>query len=291
MSRVSSVASSRRSSIVSGESLLSARSTASTSTTDSWLPSKTPRVRKGSLGAVASRNLREFSQARRLVPQEFHNEPDIIPSMEELQLDLQGGNGPWKKKRAGTLIKERLNLQMADELERKLAEQEKLRKIAEKQEWLRRAKEQEQLELQKDKERIQARERQVKAACSWQSLMRRVVEEEERLMSRLREPTVCEICSGSGRCQCCKGQGTLSTMYLSPAVNVGSVSARFHGRSAYGCNECGGFRDGSDCMGKDVQHRGSGNCATCGGHGKIWPTLADVLERRKQELSKRSADD
>eukprot|EP00440_Ansanella_granifera_P040537 gb/GFBE01043965.1/.p1 GENE.gb/GFBE01043965.1/~~gb/GFBE01043965.1/.p1 ORF type:complete len:292 (+),score=72.09 gb/GFBE01043965.1/:1-876(+) len=278
----SSRLSSRRSS-VSGDSLASARSTASTaSTATSTALKATPRGLKGSLGAVASRNLRGFSEARCLIQKEIPQTPETIPSFEELERDLNGWNGTWKKKKAAELMKERMRLQMAEDIEKRLAEEERRRKIEERQEWLRRAKEQEQQEILKEMERCRAKQRAAKAACSWQLFSRRALQEEERLQQRLRHPTACGACSGSGRCQRCNGQGSLVATYLAPSVKGSVAHPRFHGRSSYGCSSCGGFRDGSEELGESATFEGTGRCTACKGHGQIWPTLAEVLEREKR---------
>jgi len=270
-----------------GESILSEVSFASTSASLKIRPR--PRVAKGSFTTIASRDLREFSRARRLIPPEIvDTEPK--PSLEDLERDLGGSNGRWKQKKAVTLIAEQRRMKLAADMAKKLAEEQKRQMQQEQRDWLRRAKEEEDKALLAEAKRHEAKERALKVAFSWQNFAKAVMQEEEHLMRRLREPVQCITCDGSGACACCGGTGSLPVSYLSASVTTERV---FHGQNWYGCDACGGMRDGVEEEGKPPIHTGTGRCADCAGHGKIWPHLGEVLakreEVRRQEEHRRSA--
>lgn len=238
---------------------------------------------KSCFGLAASRNLREFSIARHLVHPDKPIESDTIPGFEELEQDLKGWNGSWKKKRAGELMQDRLRIQMSEEMDRKLAAEERRRQFEERQEWYRRAKEDADKQSQHETNRYEAKQKSMRLACCWQSLARRTVQQEERQIEELRAPVTCEPCEGSGTCKNCTGAGVIHATYLSSSTDCRSPHPRFHGRSAYGCSCCGGLRDGGEALGQYAEHAGSGKCASCGGHGQIWPKLAEVVAKLKQE--------
>lgn len=264
-----------------GESISSAAPFPKTSSVQSRPTSRGPS--KNCFGLAASRNLREFSVARHLAQPDKPDEGEVIPSFEELEQDLKGWNGRWKKKRAVELMQERLRIQMVEDMERKLAEEERRRQLQERQEWYRRAKEDSDKQVQLAAQRAEAKERSLKMACSWQSFARRTVQQEERLREQLRAPITCDSCEGSGECKNCCATGIIHATYLSSTTNADEKQQRFHGRSAYGCSFCGGLRDGKEALGKFAEHAGTGKCAKCGGRGKIWPPLAEVVAKLKQE--------
>eukprot|EP00441_Pelagodinium_beii_P035758 CAMPEP_0197651764 /NCGR_PEP_ID=MMETSP1338-20131121/34038_1 /TAXON_ID=43686 ORGANISM="Pelagodinium beii, Strain RCC1491" /NCGR_SAMPLE_ID=MMETSP1338 /ASSEMBLY_ACC=CAM_ASM_000754 /LENGTH=294 /DNA_ID=CAMNT_0043226495 /DNA_START=52 /DNA_END=937 /DNA_ORIENTATION=+ len=200
------------------ESTLSELSFASTSA--SLKSQRGSRFAKAGFSAVASRELREFSRSRRLLQPEAE-QTEAMPSLEELEQDLTGWNGKWKQKKAVALIAERRRMQLAEEMEQKLVEQEKRQRLQEQREWMRRAKEEEEKALLAEAKRHEAKERSLRAACSWRNFCRRVLEEEDCLMSHLREPVPCVPCRGSGLCVSCGGTGSLSVTYLAASVAGG----------------------------------------------------------------------
>eukprot|EP00930_Biecheleria_cincta_P024292 TRINITY_DN17395_c0_g1_i1.p1 TRINITY_DN17395_c0_g1~~TRINITY_DN17395_c0_g1_i1.p1 ORF type:complete len:329 (+),score=64.54 TRINITY_DN17395_c0_g1_i1:32-988(+) len=276
----SSCASSRRYSEF-GESITSLPPIPKTSPVQSRPTSRGPS--KSCFGLAASRHLREFSIARHLVHPDKPVEIETIPSFEELEQDLKGWNGSWKKKKAGDLMQERIRIQMAEEMDRKLAAEERRRQFEERQEWYRRAKEDADKQLQLEAQRNEAKQKSIRLAFCWQSFGRRTVQQEERQIEELRAPVTCESCEGSGGCKNCAGAGVIHTTYLSSNTDSRSPHRRFHGQSAYGCSFCGGVRDGKEALGKYAEHAGSGKCASCGGHGKIWPKLAEIVAKLRQE--------
>ncbi|CAE7202823.1 TANC1 [Symbiodinium natans] len=235
-------------------------------------------------GLVESRNLRRFSKQRGLVQQDADAKDEEVPSLEELERDLQGWNGQWKKKKASVLILERLRLDREAEIRRREELEERRRRQEEKREHVRRTMEQEQRELQEEIKRHEARVKSLDAAKAWQNFAHRIVCLQDQLMEELKQPWTCSTCSGSGLCYRCKGEGILSVTYLSSSVHTRNEDA-FRGRCAYGCHACGGTRDGRDVYGHETGELGSGLCLKCAGQGQIWPSLRDVLdqmEERKQ---------
>merc|ERR1712182_177825 len=88
---------------------------------------------------------------------------------------------------------------------------------------------------------------------------------EERMeRERLRfVPRPCELCSGTGSCRVCHGEGTLQTYYLAPTVN--GQSTYEHGCRPRGCEACGGFpADWGN-------FHGTGKCEGCKGAKKVKP--------------------
>lgn len=190
-----------------------------------------------------------------------------------LTIDLLGGNGHWRQRKAREEWERQLRLREEKEKERRLKE-ERLR--------IRRAEEAERQKKREEAERRrrmeeQERERRLKEE---KERIRRQKEEEERLRKleeerqwRLRQPRMCEVCSGSGKCTNCYGEGFFQVTYLTS--NVGKETNAAYGRRPRGCEACSGCGDDAawgefDC--------GSGKCANCNGTGDIkappggWPS-------------------
>ncbi|CAE7216613.1 unnamed protein product [Symbiodinium necroappetens] len=254
--------------------------------TPSTATSLTPQ--SGGYALAETRNLRRLSKQRGLVQRDTEPQGEEIPSLEELERDLQGWNGQWKKKKAAVLILERLRLDQEAEDRRREELEERRRRQEEKREQMRRIMEQEQRELQEEIKRHEARVKSLNAAKTWQSFAHRIVSLQEKLIEELKQPWTCPTCSGSGLCNRCKGEGTLSVTYLSSNVQARNADA-FRGRCVYGCHACGGIRDGRDVYGHETAELGSGLCLKCAGQGQIWPSLREVLaqmeERKKADMS------
>lgn len=254
--------------------------------TPSKATSLTPQ--SGGYAVAETRNLRRLSKQRGLVQRDTEPQGEEIPSLEELERDLQGWNGQWKKKKAAVLILERLRLDQEAEDRKREELEERRRRQEEKREQMRRIMEQEQRELQEEIKRHEARVKSLNAAKTWQSFAHRIVSLQEKLIEELKQPWTCPTCSGSGLCNRCKGEGTLSVTYLSSNVQARNADA-FRGRCIYGCHACGGIRDGRDVYGHETAELGSGLCLKCAGQGQIWPSLREVLaqmeERKKADMS------
>lgn len=92
---------------------------------------------------------------------------------------------------------------------------------------------------------------------------KREAAEQERLR---RMPKTCELCSGSGKCQECNGEGFTLTTFLATSISTSDLE---FGRKPLGCHECGGYHHG--VFGETKM--GVGYCLNCDGHGKIWPKI------------------
>lgn len=225
---------------------------------------------------AAAFSLRQYSMERkRIAPEKTSSTPTL--RMEEI--DLLGGNGRWRQRKAETDFKqreieeiERLRLQKIQEearrkrkmeLEakrrRQLQEEENQRRAEREKEQREREEREEARRIQEEKERLQAEE-----------------EERER---QARAPKTCETCAGSGRCVKCEGKGHLFAMFLVPsganALWKKDQKMDF-GRSVQGCDECGGYRQ--NLLGE--LRKGSGDCAACDGVGKITPKIDPGRSRK-----------
>ncbi|CAJ1340737.1 unnamed protein product [Effrenium voratum] len=191
-----------------------------------------------------------------------------LPSFEELERDMQGWNGPWKKKKAAVLMQERLRVDHQELVRKRLEKEEHRRRVEERREQLRRTMEEEQRELQEEIQRHETRQRAQRLACAWSDFARRAVMLRERLIESMRQPSECLACRGTGRCARCHGQGTRTVTYLSSNVQC-RADDLFRGRCVYGCHACGGVRDGTDIYGQASSQLGTGLCGPSPGHGYL----------------------
>ncbi|CAK0896223.1 unnamed protein product [Prorocentrum cordatum] len=214
-------------------------------------------------------NLRQCSKDRRRIE---HTRAAVRISHPLGEIDLVGGNGRWRQKRA----KEQWILDQAEaekqRREQQILEDEKRRRLEEREARRRKQQEEDQqrqraLEEQARKERLELEERERQ-------------EEEERRLKALqdhedwlaRQPKTCTTCMGSGKCTQCGGKGFFFAMFLSPSVGLHATTGDF-GRAQQGCPECGGCAQ--NIRGDLVQ--GSGHCHKCDGVGMVTP---EVVEHR-----------
>lgn len=218
------------------------------------------------LSKTVACNLREYSLNRARLKLE---KPEIFKDSPLEIIDLHGGNGRWRQRKAKVEFAKRAieeeearRQSQLRELERRRrkAEQERTRKQAQEMELNKRKKEREQKRL----DAIRAEEK------------RREAEENERLRKQheheewlRRQPKMCETCQGTGKCQMCGGKGYDFVMFLIPEVST--VTSREHGKVMQGCEECGGLRH--NIVG-DLR-LGSGKCVPCAGVGKVTPVIED----------------
>jgi len=216
-------------------------------------------------------------------PRAFAGDPMPEEPME--QIDLIGGNGNWRQIKAiaqfkikdeiakEVKIQERIKEQRKKERAAELADRRRKHQAEEEQRW---QDEREQKRLnQIERERVQ-RENEEKVRQD------REAAEEER---RRRMPKTCETCDGSCKCQDCMGEGYTCATFLvakksTDDVSLGSTSMD-HGRVYQGCEKCGGYCHN---MLGDLK-KGSGECAVCNGHGKIWPDLGDAVTSPKAKTT------
>jgi len=290
VSRVSSGAAS-----LSGESIQSGRSVGShsvASTSASSFRSRTSSVaseRGKHFRVAACSGLREFSQTRGRLAEDTKPKPKI--TREELERDLLGLNGDYRKQRAPHRLEEYEDEQKLKEQQRVAKEEEQKRKVEEKEEWYRQKVELQRRELEEWEHARDAKERAKELKSNWIRLAHSVIEADDEELKRLQDPKQCERCTGKGICTSCDGRGCHNAIYLSPSVGqqqngVVQSDGRFHGRSTYGCNECGGNRDGREAHGKEAASKGTGRCLDCHGLGQTWPTLTDATNHREQERRK-----
>mmetsp|Transcript_162422 Transcript_162422/g.296442 ORF Transcript_162422/g.296442 Transcript_162422/m.296442 type:complete len:433 (+) Transcript_162422:129-1427(+) len=203
-------------------------------------------------------------------------------------IDLQGGNGRWRQKKAEVEFEQRRAEEEVRQQEESVRREERRRMLAEVEARRRqhlleveaRCREEHQRRL-----REEAEEQQRKMQELEQERLRREAEERERLA---RQPRDCQTCGGDGLCRECKGEGFVFTLFLS--ANVNSHSTMNYGRVLQGCEKCGGVSKGGV---SDHLHTGSGKCVTCKGEGKLVPlqtaALSDTVPvRSRNAFSPRS---
>lgn len=207
-------------------------------------------------------------------------------NMEQLLMDLKGGNGHWKQIRAKETYAQEIKNQEEHERKSRLREARRLKReraYAAKQEQLL------QEELRRNREKAE-KDRQMEE--EEKALLRAKQREEEhnkqckQQLEYLKESRPCNICKGSGKCITCGGKGFFSAMYLSSSVATGRKHDQFHGRTRRGCAECGGFKKDEDEGSVEVPQKmaatcnnpitGSGFCAACDGTGKTKLSHADI---------------
>jgi len=222
------------------------------------------RLQKGA-GPAPAYSLRAFSTERkRFPPQRTSSLPNIYLD----KIDLIGGNGGWRQRRAEEEFAHR-----AVEEEHRLREQQELeerrrRRKAEFQAKKRRQREDEELRRAEERERTreeQLEREEARRQAEEQQRVRRELEEAEWLA---RQPKTCQNCAGSGKCPSCLGSGQISAVFLSPFVQ-GKETKGNYGRIHQGCDICYGFKQG---LMADLK-RGTGRCNECDGWGKIAPDI------------------
>lgn len=242
---------------------------------------------------TASCQLRNCSQTRGQLRSIGKEVSFARPTVEELEEDLTGWNGKWKKQRALELLFERAEEEKAQEALRAKHNEERLQQKQAVEAWLKERADDERRQRDAFFERIELKKKSQQAVCVWRRLSQMLLRADEERIPRLLEPTPCERCNSSGRCGNCNGSGSLSAVYLSSKVGLGNEDRqfrnnRFHGTSSYGCTLCGGVRDGSEALGCETANRkGTGNCFECGGAGVIHPSLVQVLVEREVDRANR----
>jgi len=194
----------------------------------------------------ASRDLRSLSLSRNrrclYEPETFHSPP--VLTMEELMLDLQGGNGRQKKQEAEEKVRRRAWLQAEKDLQAQHDEELRCQQQKEQDEWLRRAMADQEEVVQKNAEHARLEEEKEEKQRAMDDEARLQMEANEAKLKRLQQPRQCITCGGSGKCSACSGSGCHTVTYLSS--NVGAFSQAFRGRTESGCRACGGRQDGAE---------------------------------------------
>jgi hypothetical protein len=209
--------------------------------------------------------LRQYSQDRKRITGE---RVDRLPQITYEQVDLIGGNGRWRQRKA----QEEWERHEVEEAERRrqqlILEQERKRRLAFVEEKRRKHAEEERLRFMQEKERRLREQREREEAQRREEELERMKREREHQEWLALQPTDCEKCKGTGVCPACLGKAFSYEVFLVPTVTKDTTMD--FGRLMQGCAECGGCRQ--NMLGTLI--KGSGRCAACGGSGKIWPAAA-----------------
>lgn len=212
------------------------------------------------LGAAYS--LRDFSLTRKRIGME---KVDSAPDFSHLdRIDLIGGNGRWRQRRADDEFARRAVVEEQRRREQEEYEEKKRQRKLALQAKKRRQQEEEERRRQEERERQhqeQLRIEEEKRAAEERERVRKEVEQREW---EARQPKMCEACSGSGKCPTCHGSGFSMAVYLSASTHEKSSKGAY-GRRQQGCDACYGFKQN---MCAELK-RGTGKCATCDGYGLI----------------------
>eukprot|EP00929_Paragymnodinium_shiwhaense_P099485 TRINITY_DN6115_c0_g1_i1.p1 TRINITY_DN6115_c0_g1~~TRINITY_DN6115_c0_g1_i1.p1 ORF type:complete len:347 (-),score=95.36 TRINITY_DN6115_c0_g1_i1:348-1388(-) len=194
------------------------------------------------------------------------------------QIDLLGGNGAWRQKKAEVEFEER-RIEEEERLRLQAIRDEERRKREAEKEARRRQHLREEEQRRKDEKERLRREAEEKEHRRKEEDDRkhRIKEEEEREWQR-RQPKTCEVCAGQAKCKTCDGKGYSFAMFLVPTVDTNTLMT--HGRVMQGCQDCGGYRH--NILGS--LKKGTGLCRSCDGVGKITPKIdaASVALHRKR---------
>lgn len=217
---------------------------------------------RSSPSLAAAFNLRQYSEGRRrLTPERTNSQPLIFLE----KIDLIGGNGRWRQRRAEEEWSRRAVEEEKQRREQQALEEKRRRRRAELEARRRRQLEEEEKRRQEERERQrqeQLEQDERRRQEEERERQRRVQEERDWLA---RQPKTCENCGGAGKCPKCAGKGYLFAMFLAPTVS--DASLKDCGRMMEGCDACHGFRQN---LMAEVK-RGTGRCAVCDGLGKIAP--------------------
>mmetsp|Transcript_43837 Transcript_43837/g.93841 ORF Transcript_43837/g.93841 Transcript_43837/m.93841 type:complete len:291 (-) Transcript_43837:17-889(-) len=248
------------------------------------------KLSKSSPCVAASLNLRNYSQGRnRLL--EDRSSPQFRKEIILTEIDLLGGNGHWRQRKANLFFEQKKidDAQKAAE-ERERAEQKRLRKLAHEERRKRVREEQDRAAREKEEKLRLAAEQRAEEERQRLERERRLREEEHREWEA-RQPRICEECQGQGLCPECDGSGQIFSVFLSRTTdkhNFKGVPGRDFGRCPQGCTKCGGCRQ--NLIGS--LQLGSGRCAGCNGKGKVWPEAAfeqTAMSRRTTNANRRAS--
>eukprot|EP00747_Dinoflagellata_sp_TGD_P164045 gnl/TRDRNA2_/TRDRNA2_183445_c0_seq1.p1 gnl/TRDRNA2_/TRDRNA2_183445_c0~~gnl/TRDRNA2_/TRDRNA2_183445_c0_seq1.p1 ORF type:complete len:355 (-),score=74.70 gnl/TRDRNA2_/TRDRNA2_183445_c0_seq1:223-1170(-) len=196
------------------------------------------------------------------------------------EIDLLGGNGFWRQKKAKVEWERRRIVAEEEEREKKRKEEIRLKRKQEREARLRRLQEEEDRRRQELKERQQREEEEREKRRREEEAMRRAREEEEERQWQIRQPKICEPCAGVGKCTICLGKGYLFSTFLK--VSVTGETVHEAGKLLQGCEGCGGCSQNVD----GAMQYGSGLCLLCHGKGKVLPRIAvdKPIKNRRSSL-------
>jgi len=238
---------------------------------------------RSSPSLAAAFNLRQYAiDVRHLSPERKLSTPDLPLE----KIDLIGGNGRWRQKKAAVEWDRRTIEDREKRRQQRILEEERRRRKAEQEAKRRRMEEEEEhkrdlarKQEQREKEERERRERELEEKAR----LRREEEERERLA---RQPKTCETCAGTGSCTKCCGKGHFFSTFLVSNISktsqlVPKVPVLDYGRVHQGCDECGGCKHGIS----GSLRTGTGKCYACKGAGKIRPKVEIQGHRRRTSSS------
>lgn len=210
----------------------------------------------------AAYSLRDFSLTRKRIDME---KVESAPDFSHLdRIDLIGGNGRWRQRRAEDEFSRRAVVEEQRRREQEEYEEKKRQRKLALQAKKRRQQEEEERRRQEERERQHQEQLRIEEE-------RRQAEEQERLRKereerdwQARQPKMCETCQGGGKCPVCAGSGFAMAVYLSSHTDAQSTKGAY-GRRQQGCDACYGFKQN---MCAELK-RGTGKCASCDGYGLI----------------------
>jgi len=223
---------------------------------------------------AAAFNLRQFSPSRRrMLAERPSSAPQLDPRDLE-EVDLLGGNGRWRQKKAKDEFQRRAIEEEERRKRQKILEEEKQRRRAAQAERRRKQLEEERRQVKLEQERMRREKEEKEERKRQQEEKARLRMDEEERARLARQPRPCEACHGQGKCTTCLGKGGVFAMFLAPTVKDEGLAD--FGRMMQGCEECGGCRQ--NIIGQ--LRLGTGKCLVCSGFGKIWPAASPKQRTR-----------
>jgi len=218
-----------------------------------------------------------YSEARQLAEAKLARNAQLISrpprevevSLEEI--DLLGGNGSWRKRRAEVEFERRRIEEEEQARLQRLRRQEQRRRREEQDERARREQELLQQRRRQELERIRLEKEERERRRLKELEEARLLREEAERQRLANLPITCQACSGTGLCQTCFGKGTVFGMFLAP--QVAPKAQLNYGKFLQGCTACGGTS--KNILGRAMRaaDHGDGRCAKCRGVGKVRPNL------------------
>eukprot|EP00930_Biecheleria_cincta_P086838 TRINITY_DN76087_c0_g1_i1.p1 TRINITY_DN76087_c0_g1~~TRINITY_DN76087_c0_g1_i1.p1 ORF type:complete len:277 (-),score=63.72 TRINITY_DN76087_c0_g1_i1:148-978(-) len=210
----------------------------------------------------AAYSLRDFSLTRKRIAME---KVESAPDFSHLdRIDLIGGNGRWRQRRAEDEFARRAVVEEQRRREQEEYEEKKRQRKLALQAKKRRQQEEEERRRQEERERQLQEQRRIEEERRQAEERERLRKEQEEREWLARQPKMCETCQGSGKCHTCGGLGFAMAVYLSSHTDAHSTKG-VYGRRQQGCDSCYGFKQN---MMAELK-KGTGKCASCDGYGLI----------------------
>ncbi|CAK9076094.1 Reticulocyte-binding protein 2 homolog a [Durusdinium trenchii] len=225
-----------------------------------------PTLSRSSPCIVAAHNLRQYSLDRKRISLEHTSSAPDFSHLD--RIDLIGGNGRWRQKRAEEEFARRAVAEEKRLREQQEAEEKRRQRKLEVKARKRRQHEEEERRREEERERQHLEQVRFEELQKIEQEKERLRKETEEKEFRARQPKPCEVCTASGKCIGCLGSGINSTLFLAAMVNRYS-SKDYYGRRPQGCDGCYGFKQNMMATLK----KGTGRCPNCDGWGRIRPDI------------------